>query len=188
MKIRIMVITIALVLLASGCRSASRRAQFQAEGSSAPASSRESSGVAKEAANETVCVYVCGEVACPGVYELPSGSRVRDVIVQAGGLKEEADAEAINQASVLKDQEKIVVPSVNEASAGTGSDPSGLLDVNSATKEQLMALPGIGESRAAAIISYREKNNGFRSVEDLLKVEGIKAGIYNKIKDSISVS
>ena len=168
-----------MIISLSGCRNASRTEHFRAESSAATESSSE------EQVAESVCVYVCGEVEKPGVYELPHNSRVKDAIALAGGLTAEADAAAINQASVLKDQEKIVVPATGSTKGPASASAGGLLDINAATKEQLVTLPGIGQTRAAAIISFREKNGGFRSIEDLLKVEGIKTGTFNKIKDSI---
>ena len=78
-----------------------------------------------------------------------------------------------------------MVPAKN-VSPGTSAG-SGLININTATKDQLMVLPGIGEAKAAAIISYRESHGGFKDVAELQKIEGIKSGVYNKLKDSVSV-
>ena len=185
MKKRLTVIFLSLIMLVPGCATSRRSERFQAEALSSSASTVAITEADKESGK--VCVYICGEVSRPGVYELPTGSRVRDAIDMAGGLSDEADMAGINQASKIKDQDKIVVPAMNSAGSDPGSSSGSLLDINRATKEQLMALPGIGESKATAIISYREKNGGFKSIEDLQKIEGIKAGVFNKIKDSISV-
>ncbi|MBR5337093.1 MAG: ComEA family DNA-binding protein [Lachnospiraceae bacterium] len=186
MKKLITLIIMILILALPGCASSRRSDHFQAEASTgSSAASRAPSETPAESGK--VFVYVCGEVIRPGVYELVSGSRVKDAIDLAGGLSSDADMAGINQASRVKDQDKIVVPARNSGVSGASGTGSGLLDINRATKEQLMALPGIGESKALAIISYREKTGGFKSIEEIQKIEGIKSGVFNKIKDSISV-
>ena len=178
MKLKIIVLIMIMIMSLFGC-SSGRKESFKAEiSTSAPSASEQES-------SDTVYVYVCGEVISPGVYELTAGSRVKDAIVMAGGLSEEADFTAVNQAQKLKDQDQIVVPAKN-VSPGTSAG-SGLININTATKDQLMALPGIGEAKASAIISYRESHGGFKDVAELQKIEGIKSGVYNKIKDSVSV-
>lgn len=179
MKLKITVLIMIMIISLFGC-SSGKKESFKAE---AEISVSSSSAVREEP--ERVCVYVCGEVACPGVYELAAGSRVKDAISMAGGLSLGADPAAVNQAQKLKDQEKIVVPAKNNPS-GT-SAAGGLMNINTATRDQLLTLPGIGEAKAAAIISYREAHGGFQSVEELQKIEGIKSGVFNKIKDSVSV-
>ncbi len=139
-----------------------------------------------------VYVYVCGQVAAPGVYELPLGSRVYEAIGKAGGMLDTAAAEQLNQAAVVEDGQRLYVPTVEEAKAGgvnlDGSSSDGRVNINTAGKEELMTLSGIGESKAEAILAYREANGGFREPEELMQVDGIKEGTYNKIKDSIKVS
>ena len=144
--------------------------------------------------NEEIYVHVCGKVNQPGVYCLPAGSRLYEAIEAAGGLKEGAAAESLNQAQEAQDGQQIYVPSIEEASGGEASEagvPAGASDgkmnLNTAAKEQLMTLTGIGEAKAAAIIRYREENGGFRSIEELMEVEGIKEGVFNKIKDQIKI-
>ena len=178
MKLKITVLIMIMIMSLFGC-SSGRKESFKAEAEV----SASSSTVREEP--ERVCVYVCGEVACPGVYELAAGSRVKDAISMAGGLSSEADPAAVNQAQKLKDQEKIVVPAKNTPSGTSAS--GGLMNINTATRDQLLTLPGIGEAKAAAIISYRDAHGGFKSVEELQKIEGIKSGVFNKIKDSVSV-
>ena len=181
-KFIITVMVLVLIMIGSGCRTAGRSTSFREDSSSSsPASS------SAEVESGRVCVYVCGEVNAPGVYELSRGSRVKDAIRLAGGLSADADMNAVNQALLVKDQDKIVVPAKGAVSSDGTTGQGALLDINRATKEQLMTLPGIGESKANAIISYREKTGGFKSLDDLLKIEGIKSGVFNKIKDSISV-
>lgn len=141
-----------------------------------------------------IWVYVCGAVCDPGVYELEAHSRVYEAIEAAGGMTETAASSYLNQAEQLSDGQKIYVPSEDEAAWGQGVNSGeqtvgdGKIDINAATKEELMSLNGIGEVRAQAIIDYREKHGGFNSVEELKEVEGIKDGVFNKLKDLIKVS
>lgn len=146
-----------------------------------------------------ICVFVCGKVSSPGVYELPGESRVADAIRAAGGMTGEADEFFLNQAQLLTDGQKIYVPDKEEAQqmAGTGEDAvcgsqeqekeQGKVNLNTASKEELMTLSGIGEARAQSILDYREEHGPFGSIEDIRQVEGIKDGIYNRIKDKITV-
>jgi len=137
-----------------------------------------------------VVVYVCGEVCIPGLYTLEANSRIYDAVMAAGGLTKEADDAFLNQAQILTDGEKIYVPSKEETTVW-GIDGAGACDdkvsINRAGKEQLMMLQGIGEAKADAIIAYRETHGGFQSLDELMKVDGIKEGTYEKIKDRISL-
>lgn len=164
-------------------------------------SEAEEGGVAEEKAGESaieeskdIYVHVCGEVNHPGVYSLKAGSRLFEALEAAGGLKEDAAAESLNQAQEVQDGQQVYVPSIEEASreeaSGSGEtagEQDGKIDLNTAAREQLMTLTGIGEAKAAAIIRYREENGGFRSIEELMEVEGIKEGVFNKIKDQIKI-
>ncbi len=123
-------------------------------------------------------VHVCGAVNAPGVYELAVGSRIYEAIDAADGFDEEADREAVNLVEELTDGEQIRIPFMGEAEFNAGG---GLIDINRADAETLCEIPGIGESRARAIIEYREAQGGFTSVEELMKVPGIKEGIYARI-------
>lgn len=164
-----------------------------------------------------ICVYVCGAVKTPGVYRLPEESRVCDAIAAAGGLLEDAEERSLNQAERLVDGEQITVFTKEEITAnggrlssggaitggasgsaegsaaggvtnGTGADgTTARININTASREQLMMLPGIGKARAAAIIAYREENGAFSSIEAIQNVEGIKEKAFNKIKDLIEV-
>ena len=162
----------------------------------------------------TLFVHICGEVMRPGVYELPEGSRVYEAVEEAGGFTQDAAADYVNLAYILEDGWKIEIPSWenletdgegkgNGISSGISADAGwtgngtgdfggdasgdGLVDINTATKQELITLPGVGESRAESIISYREKNGGFSKIEDIMKVEGIKDGMFAKMKDKICV-
>lgn len=153
-----------------------------------------SSQESDETAPGHIYVYVCGEVCAPGVYELPADSRMYEAIEAAGGMTEAASAETLNQAEKLSDGQKINVLSVEEEEAqskeaGEVQEASdGRVNLNTAAKEELMTLPGIGEVKAEAIIRYREEAGGFTSIEELKEIEGIKDGVFNKVKDRIKVS
>ena len=142
-----------------------------------------------------VYVYVCGAVNAPGVYELKEGARVYEAIQLAGGLTEAAAADAVNQARIVTDGEQIRVPTVEEAqSRGAGvagevteGTENNKININTAGKEELMTLTGIGEAKAESIMDYREKNGSFTSIEELMQIEGIKEGVFNKIKDDITI-
>ena len=138
----------------------------------------------------SVWVYVCGSVNHPGVYELSEGSRITDAIEAAGGMTEEAADTYLNLAETLSDGQKIEVPSLEEAEALTEAGKTGaagLVNLNRATEEELMTLSGIGASKAKEIIRYRETKGGFGKPEDLMKIPGIKEGVFHKIRDQITV-
>lgn len=153
-------------------------------------------------------VFVCGSVRRPDVYVLPEGSRITDAVHAAGGFSEDAARDALNLAELLTDGEKVRIPSEEEwqaaeaqASAGAAENVSGIpentsgtsaarsigrIDLNSASQKELMTLPGIGESKAARIIAWREQNGPFRSTGDLMRIPGIKQATYNELKDLIT--
>ena len=135
-------------------------------------------------------VYVCGAVANPGVVELPAGSRAEQALMAAGGFGPEAAREAVNLADWVSDGQMLYFPTEGEAAESKLLEEEaadGLVNINTADIAMLCTLPGIGESRAADIIAYREANGGFESCEDIMKVSGIKTSLYEKIKDKIKV-
>lgn len=148
-----------------------------------------------------VCVvHVCGAVQNPGVYSLAEGSRIYEAVAAAGGLLPEADEAYLNQAACVTDGEQIYVPTQQEVLEQSVTlvrngqqTESGIVsqdtkvNLNTATKEQLCTLPGIGESKAESIISYRNEHGAYGQIEDIMKVEGIKDGLFQKIKDRITV-
>ena len=147
-----------------------------------------------------IYVYICGEVINPGVYELSGDSRIYEAVDAAGGFTENAARECVNLASKVSDGMQITIYNREEAAslladsapvgenAGkSGTSGSGLVNLNTATKEELMTLKGIGESKAEDIIRYREKSGGFKKIEDIMKISGIKENGFQKIKDSITV-
>lgn len=134
---------------------------------------------------EPVCVHIKGEVVAPGYYELEVGSRVKDVILMAGGETQTADLSAVNIARKLVDGEEIVVP--GNHSVTTSAKESHLININTADMYQLTKLEGIGESLATAIIAYRVENEGFKTIEEIKNVKGIGDAKFDKIKDNITV-
>ena len=149
-----------------------------------------------DTAAQTVFVYVCGAVESPGVYELRADARVFEAISSAGGITEEAAPDAVNQARVIVDGEQIYVPTVEEAASqtagvgettGTKGTENVKVNINTAGKEELMTLTGIGEAKADDILKYREEHGSFGSIEELMQISGIKEGVFNKIKDDITI-
>ena len=179
-----------------------------AEGAAADLQSKGNSQTQEE---DILYIHVCGEVAAPGVYELPAGSRIYEAVEKAGGMTSEAAQEYVNLAQAIEDGQQLWIPSREEIQtyqetgkdvsgflgaggvAGTGgvsggSSASGILiNLNTASKEELMTLNGIGAARAEAILSYRDQKGGFRAIEDIMKVPGIKNAAFQKIKDKITV-
>jgi competence protein ComEA len=142
----------------------------------------------------TVIVYISGAVRAPDVYELPLDARIKDLVLAAGGLTDDADPEQINLAERLKDSEHVHVLRQGEesdslaiAAESVDTTPSGPLDLNTANASDLDSLPGIGQSFADRIIEYRATNGPFASVEDLQKVKGIGAALFAKIAPLVSV-
>lgn len=135
-----------------------------------------------------IFVHVCGAVREPGVVRLAEDSRAADALAVAGGFREDAAQDAVNLAARLTDGEKLYFPTVEEATAQASEKTStGLVNINTADKEALCSLPGIGEAKAEDILRYREENGSFGSCEDIMLVPGIKTSVYNKIKEKITV-
>ncbi|MGB4660228.1 MAG: helix-hairpin-helix domain-containing protein [Mobilitalea sp.] len=156
----------------------------------------------------SIYVHICGAVINQGVYVTEDSSRIIDVIKLAGGLCEEAAGDYINQAQKVTDGQRIYIPtkeetkelsveeyregdtdsSLNEASPVITNHKTELININTADKETLMELPGIGEAKANNIIDYRTTNGNFQSVEDLMNIPGIKEGVFKKFSQYISVN
>jgi len=154
----------------------------------------------RNAGSDTVLVHICGEVQTPGVYELTADSRICDVLLLAGGFTADADTEAVNMAAGIEDGMQIVIPAETDRVSETtensfyrtgetaaGKTESQLVNINTADKETLMSLPGIGAGKAEAVIAYRETGGAFKDIKDIMLVDGIKEGVYAKIKDKICV-
>ena len=169
-------------------------------------------GIKSDLKSDLLTVHVCGAVQKQGVYKLPQGSRVCDAVDAAGGFAADADTSWLNLAAVVEDASQIRIPTKEETQAlkenpdltGTGSPylpvsgqklPGGIsssgedgrIDLNTASREQLMTLPGIGEAKAGQIITYREKNGRFETIEDIMKVPGIKNAGFEELKEYITV-
>lgn len=164
---------------------------------------------------KTLVVHICGAVSAPGVYELPAGSRIIDAVEAGGGFLPEAEEACCNLAEEIVDGCQIYIMTKTEScadgqtekKAGIQTSPdsnmqttdrnvrsnsataleNGLVNLNTADVAALMTLPGIGESRAKAIISYREQHGAFAQIEDIMKISGIKQAAFSKIKDKITV-
>lgn len=164
---------------------------------------------------KTLVVHICGAVSAPGVYELPAGSRIIDAVEAGGGFLPEAEEACCNLAEEIVDGCQIYIMTKSEScadgqtekKAGIQTSPdgdmqttdrnvrsnsapaleNGLVNLNTADVAALMTLPGIGESRAKAIISYREQHGAFAKIEDIMKISGIKQAAFSKIKDKITV-
>jgi competence protein ComEA len=143
-----------------------------------------------------IVVHVVGAVPRPGVYEFPEGSRVRDAIQAAGGLLASASADSINLAALLEDGQRLEVPFKGNSSGAAApqaaatsnlADNPDLVDINTATLEELDALPGIGPTTAQKIIDYRTENGPFQATEDIMNVSGIGPATFEELKDLITV-
>ena len=164
----------------------------------APVASSSVSGFSVSVASPTtIVVQISGAVVVPGVYHLPTGSRVRDLVHAAGGPTPEADVNELPLAQRLIDGQRVVLARPGEAStagssvSGVGSDPPGAdspIDINAASLEQLQSLPGVGPATASAIVAYREQHGPFRSVDGLLEVHGIGNAKFDGLRDLVTVA
>lgn len=164
----------------------------------------------EDSEDKKIVVDIKGMVASPGVYEVSSTARVNDVITMAGGLLDGADTSLINLAKIVADEMTIIVYSKEEVTEklkeeicvcecplitndacindSLSSVKEGtLININTATKEELMTISGIGETKADDIIKYRESNGNFKSIDEIKNVSGIGDALFEKIKDYITV-
>lgn len=151
-----------------------------------------SSNISKN--DDRIGVYISGEIKNTGVYYLKKDSRITDLINICGGLTEEADVSKINPAQKLNDSDKIIIPKKEEnlnTESIEDTNESDInvqekININTATKDELTSLNGIGEAMANKIINYRNKNK-FKEIEDIMNVPGIGEAKFNNIKDYICV-
>ncbi|QWT16973.1 ComEA family DNA-binding protein [Collinsella sp. zg1085] len=151
---------------------------------------------------QELVVDVSGAVHSPGVVHLGEGSRVADAITAAGGVRDDAALDAINQAAPVVDGSKVVVPTIQDSTAGTTSKlskgesapeqtntsaGSSHININQANRDQLLSLPGVGPNTADAIVQNRETYGPFKNVDDLMRVPGIGKKKFEKLKDSITI-
>lgn len=149
-------------------------------------------------APETVVVDVKGAVQAPGVYTMTVNSRIVDAIAQAGGITEAAEQNAVNLAQIVEDQMVIYVPELGEEEvnlahltqeiSGTEENSVKTVNINTAEKEALMTLNGIGSSKADSILSYREENGNFQTIEEIKNVSGIGEATFENLKEVITVA
>lgn len=147
-------------------------------------------------------IHICGAVKNPGVFRVGEGARLFDLIELAGGLMDNAAADYINQARLVEDGQRVYIPTrdeVKDLNPGeyiSGEDEQGnedtskpvLVNINKAGTEELMSLPGIGEAKAKNIIDYRKLKGGFKTIEDLMDIPGIKEGLFNQLSSCITVN
>ena len=151
-----------------------------------------------EEVKEQIVVHITGQVVNPGVVKVEEGARIIDAIEASGGATLDANLSKINLAYVLEDGMKIYVPSINEVeeieyvTSSSGNEDKSTnktikVNINTATSEELQSLPGIGESIANRIITYRKENGKFSKIEDLTNVSGIGEAKFNNIKSYVFV-
>lgn len=135
-------------------------------------------------------VYVCGEVVNPGVYRLSQGQRIFEAVEAAGGFTARAARNRLNLAEKVWDGMQVEVPDAESAAEPVSRQEEsrpGKVNINTATREELMGLTGIGKARAEDIITYRQEKGYFQTIEDIMKVPGIKDKAFEKIQDDITV-
>ena len=144
--------------------------------------------------DSVIYIHIWGEVREPGVYELKNKeARVIDAIKAAGGLTKKASTRAVNQAEKVTDGQQIYIPSKEEEKQDVTSNvvsqgkEASKININTASEQELITLPGIGSAKASKIIDYRRANGNFKKIEDIMKIPGIKEGLFNKISENITV-
>lgn len=161
----------------------------------------ETTARADENTQKTICVFVCGEVQQEGVYELPEDARVNDALQMAGGFSEAASKDAVNLAERVVDGQRIYFPSAeevenqtwdaeteySESDASSQAEQAHKININTADREELMTLSGIGEAKADAVIAYREEHGSFQNIDEIMNVSGIGENLFEKIKEKICV-
>lgn len=199
-------LALALAALLTGCGKEEEFVSFSLQNTELPSAGPDVSvtpgettsadGLSENAADKKIFVYVCGAVKVPGVYEMSSAARVYEALAAAGGCTAEASEESVNQAGVLEDGQRIYVPTKEEAANGQWQISTSqesvkegieLVNINTADKDTLMTLPGIGNAKAESILSYRQQHGRFQSVEEIMEIPGIKDSVFQQIKDRITV-
>lgn len=189
-NILLLILGIAISLVFMGCGSKSKKISLD---DTKPKTSSE-----ETQSNGDIFVHVVGEVNSPGIVKVPEGTRLYNVIEKAGGMTKNAQTDYLNLADTVKDGQQVRVISKKEykklrkksskespdESQG-GSNKSGLININTATAEDLQTLSGIGEVRAKAIVEYRTQNGNFSKIEDIKNVSGIGDATFNNIKSQI---
>ncbi|MGE7647188.1 helix-hairpin-helix domain-containing protein [Peribacillus frigoritolerans] len=206
LKRKMTVITVAVAFVAGGIYFFSQQGEVPAETEdifsvTAKEAEMEQSVNESSAEPEVIKVDVKGAVKSPGIFTAQAGDRVIDLISAAGSFTEKADTDKVNFAQIIEDQMVIYVPEIGEEvkgdleniQVGTSGDAitkgtsGGLVNLNTATQEDLQTLTGIGPSKANAILEYREKAGKFKEVDELKQVTGIGDKTFERLRDSISV-
>lgn len=148
--------------------------------------------VIADAALPTIAVHVDGAVASPGVYPLPAGARLADLVGRAGGLTADADVADINLAARVGDGERVTVPHLMPATPAatveaTATESPLLVNINTASIAELDRLPGIGPVLGERIVAYREQNGPFASLDEVVNVEGISARLLDELRPYITL-
>ncbi len=141
----------------------------------------------EEKSPELITVHIVGAVSSPGVYQLPAGSRVYQLLELCGGFSAEADQETLNQARPLMDGEQIQIKQAGELPQANGSVSPSKININRATADELTALPGIGAVRAGQIVDHRDKHGQFTDIREIMDVSGIGETTFNNIADLITI-
>ncbi|WP_404428775.1 helix-hairpin-helix domain-containing protein [Sutcliffiella horikoshii] len=150
-----------------------------------------------EVANQEVLIDIKGHVMQPGVYRMKTGDRIIDAVEKAGGFLEGADSDKVNLAALLADEMVIIVPKEGEVIEEVIQQPNesdhsgtsgGLVNINTASEEELTSLTGIGPSKAKAIVDYRSENGLFKKEEDIMQVTGIGQKSFEKLRNEITVA
>ncbi|MEC0276282.1 helix-hairpin-helix domain-containing protein [Peribacillus frigoritolerans] len=205
LKRKMTMITVAVAFVAGGIYFFSQQGEDPANTEdifSVTAKEAEMEQSVNEAAEpEIIKVDVKGAVKSPGIFTAQAGDRVIDLISSAGSFTEKADTDKVNFAQIIEDQMVIYVPEIGEEDKGnleniqvgtygdavTKGTSGGLVNLNTATQEDLQTLTGIGPSKADAILEYRETVGKFKEVDELKQVTGIGDKTFERLRDSISV-
>ena len=191
-RIKIITALLCSILIISGCSSYNAEITWELEEDTSACEEVLVEKSLVEETQEMIYVYVCGHVRQPDVYSLAAGTRLYEAIEAAGGAADDADLQQLNLADQLTDGQRIYVPAEGETAAESeyteDKMSNGLVNINTATAEQLQTLPGIGQAKAKAIVAYREANGNFSSIEDLRKVPGIKEGVFGQVQSLICVN
>lgn len=155
-------------------------------------SAKDSLNAESDEDGEYIYTHITGEIKKPGVYKMKAGTRMDDLVKEAGGLTDDADIDQINLSEKLVDEERIIVPS-KSGSSEEGITSAAIdaktkkININKASLSELMTLPGVGEKTAQKFIDYREQKK-FKKIEDVMNIEGIGENKFKNIKEYISVN